>query len=223
MTSFCDRCDTWLQELLDGNEPDGAVLEHLASCPNCRALYESAAELRRGLALLPPPEPPVGLEDRLIAALLFDRRRRAGRRRFIVRVAALAAAILIAVLVAELRPPTPQPRPEQPGPVVQAPVEPAPSLRETVALAGSAVADLTTRRVDEALETTRLLLPKIEPPSLPAMDMAATLEPTAKPLQTATQGVSAGLEPVAGRARRALALFVRDLPAGGLLSNKPGS
>jgi len=220
MTPHCDRCDVWLQEMLDGNEPDGAVLEHLAGCPACRALYESAVGLRRGLALLPPPEPPASLEDRVVAAVLSDRRRRARRRHFIIRAAALAATVLVVILIAERRAPVPPP--PKPVPVVKGPEESGPSLRQTVSLAGSAVADLTARRVDEALETTRLLWPKVEPGSLPTMDMASTLEPTAKPLQTATQGVSAGLEPVAGRARRALALFVRDVPAGGLLS-KPGT
>lgn len=215
MNSHCDQCDLWLQELLDGTEPGAAVVEHLGQCSTCHELYEAAAELRRGLALLPPPEPSADLSGRIVTAVLFDRRRQARRRRVVARVAALAAAVLVAWFIADQRTPPPTP------PVVQV-ADSGPSLRETVSLASNAVADLTSKRMDEARESTRFFLPTLEAPALPGVDPTEPLEATARPLQTATQGVSAGLEPVTDRARRAFALFVRDLPSSNLLS-KPGS
>jgi hypothetical protein len=222
MTRVCDHCDDWLQDLLDGNEPGDAVLEHLSACPECRELHDSAVALRQGLALLPPPaEAPDDLSDRVVTAVLFDRKRRQKARRLIARVAALAAGVLLAVLLTEA-----QPRPRDDRVTVSPPSpkreERMPSLRQSVARAGSVVGEVASRKLDEALESTRGLWPVVDSSSLPAMDIKMPLESTARPLQTATQGVSAGLEPVAGSARRAFALFVRDLSPGASMA-KPGS
>lgn len=95
------------------------------------------------------------------------------------------------------------------------------SLRQSVVKAGSAVADLTTKQIDEAVESTLRLLPSFDP-MLPATDVATPLETTARPLKEAGQNVGTGLEPLTGSARRAVALFVRDLtPGSGMV--KPGS
>jgi hypothetical protein len=94
------------------------------------------------------------------------------------------------------------------------------SLRESVDTAGDAFASLTTRTAGETVEQTRLLLPVmvgpgLEPPGLPA------LEPPTRNLNDAGRGVSAGLEPVSGSARRAVDVFLRDLPPMDLNEN-PG-
>src|SRR5436190_23919226 len=96
----CERCDQWLQELLNGGEPDAVLADHIASCPACGELYESAVSLRKGLSLLPPPELPPDLGGRIVSAVLFDRKRRARRRQVLGRVVALAAAVLLALFVA---------------------------------------------------------------------------------------------------------------------------
>ena len=57
---------------------------------------------------------------------------------------------------------------------------------------------------------TRVLLPSMDEVLLSPMELPSPLEPTS--LTGAGQGVSAGLEPLADSARRALALFRRDLP-----------
>jgi len=89
----CEHCDQWLQEVLDGAEPDLALIEHLVACPSCRDLYESALALRKGLAEMPRPVTPPELTDRVVSAVLFDRKRRQRRRQTFARVAALAASI----------------------------------------------------------------------------------------------------------------------------------
>jgi predicted anti-sigma-YlaC factor YlaD len=209
----CERCDQWLQEVLDGIEPDVGTIEHLSCCIPCRDLYESAVALNRELRSERRPEPPEGLTDRIVSAVRLDRKRRQKRRQTWARVAVLAAAILVAWLVAVFRPQT---RLEPMMPVVER-IEPAtpPSLREAVVSAGSAVVDRTRKEVGEAVESTLSLLPSLDD-AVPPMEVESPLEPTTNSLRDAGQGVSSGLEPVAGSARRAIALFVRDLSPGPL-------
>src|SRR5205807_10475002 len=140
----CEHCDRWLQEVLDGVEPDLVLIEHLVACPACRDLYESALALRKGLAEMPRPEPPLELTGRVVSAVRFDRKRRQRRRQTFARCAALAASILVVLFISEYRS-RPQPKPA----VVETARAPSPSLRKTVVDAGSVVVDLTRRQVDE--------------------------------------------------------------------------
>jgi hypothetical protein len=48
-------------------------------------------------------------------------------------------------------------------------------------------------------------------PALPNVDLTA-MEPPTRPLREAGEGVSEGLEPVTTSARRAVDLFLRELP-----------
>jgi hypothetical protein len=204
----CEHCVQWLQEVLDGAEPDLALIEHLVTCPACRDLYESALALRKGLAEMPRPEPTPELTDRVVSAVLFDRKRRQRRRRTFARIAALAASILVVLFVSKYRPgPEPTLKPAAVENVK------APSLRKTVVEAGSIVVERTRKQVDEAIDSTMQLLRRMEgdPPPASAVD----------PLQEASQGMTASLEPMTGSARRAFALFVRDLSPGP--RSKPGS
>jgi predicted anti-sigma-YlaC factor YlaD len=214
----CERCELWLHEVLDGIEPDGALLEHLAGCPECRELYESTLTLTREMRQMPRPQPPEGMTDRIVAGVLYDRRRRE-RRQIWVRVGAVAAAVLVALLAWQF-----WPRPEvEPTPLVKKDPEPEtpPSLRQTVVNAGSVVVDEAKRQVDEVVESTRSLLSAFEGPILPPMDVESPLEPAERSLKEAGQGVTTSLEPVAGSAKRAFALFVRDLSPGPS-KGKPG-
>src|SRR5437773_987148 len=148
----CERCDQWLQDVLDGVEPDVVLVEHLASCAACRDLYESAATLAQSLRRMPRPAPVEELADRIVSAVLFDRKRRQRRRQTVARVAALAAAILLAWFVAGS---WPQPRPEPGPPVAVRPeAEPLPSLRQAVVTAGSAAVDRARRQMGEAVDST---------------------------------------------------------------------
>ncbi len=214
----CDHCDLWLQEVLDGVELDASLAEHLLSCSACRDLYESALTLRRGLAggAIPQAEP--DLTDRIVTAVVLDRRRRQRRRRLVAYSAALAACILVGWFLATSRP---QPVGQQDGePVVKKPVDPAPSLRKTVVDAGSAVVDQARRQAGETVDSARSLFAFDTPNLIP--DPELPLEPAVGTLVETGQSVGAGLEPMTGSARRAIALFVRDL-APGTRQAKPGS
>ena len=82
-----------------------------------------------------------------------------------------------------------------------------------MAEAGSAVAALTTRTADETVAKTKVLMPVMTDPSLAALDLdPSPLDPSARSLRDAGEGVTAGLEPVTDSARRAVGLFLRELP-----------
>jgi hypothetical protein len=220
-TMTCERCDEWLQDLLDGGEPDALQADHIASCPACAELYESALSLRKRLSLLAPPSPPRDLSGRVVSAVLFDRKRRT-RRQQVARVAALAASVLLVLSITDSFPTSRKlpSKSEEASVVNDTPIS---SPRQMAKDAGSAVADVTTRKVSEALGSTSWLWQAAPMGSLPSMDDASvSLEQSARPLSEAGKGVSAGLEPVTDSARRAFALFVRDLTPGNLMG-KPGS
>jgi hypothetical protein len=219
---ICERCDEWLHELLDGGEPDAALVDHIASCPACAGLYESARSLRKGLSLLAPPTFPSGLGDRVVTAVLFDRKRRSRRRQLLGRVAALAAGVLLVVSIADPGL-TPRKSPSKPDDSNVVKDEAMPAPRQLAKDAGAAVADWTSGKVNEVVESTSWLWQVSPMSSLPSMEeVSSPLDQTAKPLSEAGKGVTAGLEPVTNSARRAFALFVRDLTPGNLMG-KPDS
>jgi predicted anti-sigma-YlaC factor YlaD len=207
----CPECHAWLQRRLDGDSPVvGEALDgHLAVCPACRALYGAGQRLSEGLRLLSPPALPVGLADRIVTRVVSAQRRQRRFRRWLIGTA-VAASLLLVVFVGSQRPP-PTPGPVEP-PLVRA--QP-PSLQQQVEEAGVAVVALTRRTADETVSQTRWLLPALVP--LPAEGDAPDwpeppLDLPAQPLREVGQGVSAGLEPVATSARRAVSLFLRELP-----------
>jgi anti-sigma factor RsiW len=216
----CFECQQRLQDRLDGAAPGdmAAVQPHLAQCPACRELFAAARLLERGLRLRTPPAPPRELGDRIVHQVLAHRRSVRHRRRVLIAVTGLAASLLAVVLLAAWRSPK--------GEVVQAPspnpvAEPAPSapvvassLREDVAEATSAVAALTRRTAEETVEQGRLLLPTVRLPEADEAALMGPLEPPVQSLSEAGQGVYASLAPVRTSARRALGLFLRDLPPG---------
>ncbi len=111
--------------------------------------------------------------------------------------------------------PVPAPSPEPP-PLAQAP-EPSPeppraTLRDSVAEAGSAVAALTTRTADETVANTKSLLPVVTDPTPGKIELEPPPDPPARSLRETGEGVTAGLAPVADSARRAVGLFLRELP-----------
>ncbi|HXG09887.1 MAG TPA: hypothetical protein VNK04_08875 [Gemmataceae bacterium] len=226
----CLESKQCLQRQLDGEPFDGAGLEeHLVRCAACRALHAAARQLKEGLRRLPAPAVPAGLRDRTVALLLADQRARRRRRRLLAGLAA-AAALLLAVQVGHywlrlVGPPARRPAPplerlagspaQRPAPpeVPELVPPPAPLLRDSVAEAGSAVVRLTRRKADETVSQTRWLWPTVTPPPLDDPDiLSGPLEPPARSLREAGQNVSAGLEPVATSARRAVGMFLREVP-----------
>ena len=216
----CRLAQEQMQDRLDGTLaaelPE--MQAHLAECASCAQLHAASQRLAAGLRLLNPPQPPLDLTKRLVAAVLADQhaqRRRALRR---AAVYSLAACLLVGafglgfygfalhgsrddtpstttVVIVKTKPPA----------------APAPSVRGSVNEAGSAIASLTTRTADETVGQTRLLVPMVTGPAMDELDPPPAVEPTKSYLE-AGQGVSVALEPVTNSARRAVDLFRRDLP-----------
>jgi hypothetical protein len=214
----CPECQNLIQERLDGGDflADAEVDRHLAECRECRQLQEAARRLEEGLRLLPVPFPPPGFADRMVQQVLVQRRRHRTRR-LALTVGSLAAAVLIAVLAVQNWPPAAV-LPATTGPVVAEkppappPAPPPPSLSDSFAEVSSAVAALARRTTEQTVDQTRVLwldpmptVARVEPAE-PAPELAA------QSLWEAGQGVSAGLEPVTTSARRAVDLFLRELP-----------
>jgi hypothetical protein len=212
----------------DGGADADALEQHLRECPDCAALHRTARRLADALRLTAPPRPPVDLARRIARQVVAlhgvvekgadSRARSHTRARRLVAALALAACVLLALggfrFFSARQAPAPAPDPRNdsagaPGPKNTAPA--APSLRESVAEAGSAVARLTTRAADEALDQTRVLVPRVPAPSLDVVALDPALEPPARGLREAREGVSAGLEPVTSSARRAFGMFRREL------------
>jgi hypothetical protein len=226
-------CHAWqhlLQQHLDG-ACVGEMEHHLQSCPDCAAEQPAVRRLLDGIALLAPASPPIGLADRIAEQLSLEarRQRRLRQRRLLASLGTLAtaAALLIAVGIYWWRPgaednrkPDAHARAHKPDAQARGPFTSPPSrtgeggarpLRDSLAQAGTAVASLTSRAASETVDQTSSLLPLLPAPSLePIAPEPAPMEP----LREASAEVSAGLAPVADSARRAVGLFLRDLPVG---------
>src|SRR5262245_38075067 len=201
----CEAALQALQRRLDGESarltPD--VQAHLEICPVCRERFRLAGSL---IAVFSPrhdtAEPSSVWTDRLVGAIVTD-----GRRRRVKRLGvawALAAGVLAAVWLARPVVPT---SPDGSLRVVRNDTR-TPNLRADFTEAGSALAALTRRAAAETVEHGRVLVPPVEVP--PVLDIR--LEPAARPLDLARQGLSEGFEPVATSARRAVSMFWQDLP-----------
>jgi predicted anti-sigma-YlaC factor YlaD len=209
----CLESQELVQRFLDGEALDARRTElepHLAICANCRELHAASQRLLDGLRLMPPALPPDHLARNITAQALRQGKRSRLQKR-VAMTAALAASLMLAVLAGY--------RSLRPGPLESADstslsaAKPAagPSLDQSVAEAGIAVVALTRRTADETVGQSRWLLPVVVPDvaePLPALPNRETIGP----LQEVRQTVSAGLEPVATSARRAVDLFLREIP-----------
>jgi len=207
---MCPDCRDRLQQWFDARTPGAAP----PVCPACAEWGAAAVRLDCGLRLLAAPVPPAYLTDRIIARLRARHRR--VRLVFTAGLVAAAATVLLAVwqsfpFGAFSRPPT-----VVPHAIVRAP-EPEPSvpsvnLRDSVAQAGSAMASLTSRTADETVAKTKGLLPVVVDASPGKRDSQPSAGAPARSLRDTGESVTAGLEPVADSARRAVSLFFRELP-----------
>jgi hypothetical protein len=221
----CSTFRNALQDYLDGVAGDlGAHGEaHRLGCASCRADYRAAVILAKALSRCEAVIVPVGLTDQLVAAVLNDlpnRRREHGRRttRWVMAATIAASLLLVAGLMRHFSRSDSRPRgaPSIPTSIDLATTKPtAISVDANLAEAGAALTSLTRRTADEALEPTRkLLTPAKQMPQMPPLDpFATTIQPAAQSLADIRQGAASGFAPVANSARRAFALFIRDLPA----------
>jgi hypothetical protein len=211
-------CRAWedlLQRHLDGERSED-LPRHLLDCPHCSPHKADLTRLLAGLARLAPPSVPAGLTDRVTVALVREARTRE-RSRWRGRVAAFAALAAAAVLAAVglySWPRAEKGRPVDGGtPHVQA--EPPSPLRDNVALAGGAVVSLTKNTAKDTSEQSSALLSAVKDSTDPLTKVQAPVEPQLDaPVREAAGNVSNGLAPVTDSARRAVGLFMRDLPVG---------
>ncbi|HEV3260972.1 MAG TPA: hypothetical protein VG013_29235 [Gemmataceae bacterium] len=230
----CSESEQLWQRQLDGEFRDDAALEqHLAGCCLCRDLHGAVRRLEAAFRASDPPVPPPGLGDRIVERLMTERRARLRwRRRAVVAMAMAASFLGMAALASQLwfvgqrhlSAPAPVAKDQpQPGgrsaPVAgndHQPVAalPSRSLDDSVKDAGSALVALTRRTAHETIGQSRLLLPDVgSPMSPPNPDLwQQTLEPPAQSLREAGAGVSTGLGPVASSARRAVNMFLQEIP-----------
>ena len=216
----CADCHLWMQHFLDGEgTPEAAeAAAHRGNCPSCREEFTLTIRLSEGLRQVRKPMLPPGFCQRVVTSAMHERRVQVRWRRGLYAVTAAAAVVLVAIGVkyfqpreefARVEPAAPQSKVQEPVAEVQ-----VPSLRDSVAEAGSAVVKLTRKTADDTVEQTRLLfrLPITTPEIDETGALRETLEPPAQSFRDAGHQVSAGLEPVTRSARRAVDLFLREIP-----------
>lgn len=213
----CEVAQELLQQSLDGTLIESPEwLAHLRHCADCRALASAGRRLQDGLRLLTAPVPAADLAQRIAECVRLDHRaRRRARQRWAVSLA-LAAGLLLALgLRLDWRGRSPERVEKTPEPVAKnlaAPREKAaPTLRESAAELGEVFAALSNQTAEETVGQTRRWASNVPSPALPKVDLTA-MGPPAHPFLEAGEGVSEGLEPVTTSARRAVGLFLRELP-----------
>ncbi|HTU91860.1 MAG TPA: hypothetical protein VMF69_17390 [Gemmataceae bacterium] len=215
----CRLTDEFLQQSLDGTPIESPEwLAHLHHCADCRALASTARRLQDGLRLLPSPLPPPDLSQRIVQRVLLDRHRalRRTRRRWAVSLT-LAAGLLVALsLRLDWRgsPTGTNQRLTQHLLTDSSPMQKeksAPTLRESAAQLGEVFTELSNETAQETVGQTRRWVSNVPSPDMPKIDLTA-MQPPTRPLREAGEGVSEGLEVVTTSARRAVDLFLRELP-----------
>jgi hypothetical protein len=230
----CQVAHDLLQQCLDGTPIESPEwLAHLRDCGDCRALAAAGRRLQDGLHLLTAPLPPPGLAERIAERVLLDRHRsrRKARRRWAVRLALAAGLIIALTLRLDWRGSSTGDKVHPPEPIAQntsdaPPLSPvqsnnqrdtaptrqeAPTLSESAAEVGEVFTVLRNQTTEETLGQTRRWASNVPSPTLPKVDLTMMGSPT-RPFLEAGEGVSQGLEPVTNSARRAVDLFLRELP-----------
>jgi hypothetical protein len=212
----CRIAHDLLQQSLDGTpieSPEG--LAHLQQCAECRTQASAGRRLQDGLRLLTAPLPPPGLAERIVQRVLRERRR--ARRRRLATGLALAAGLLLALTLRfnwygsphglDVALPEPVAK-TAPGRTEQT----TPTLRQSAAELGEVFAELSNETAEETVGQTSRWVSSVPRPFWDGLEIRPTLESPNHPLREAGEGLSEGLEPVAKSARRALDLFLRELP-----------
>jgi hypothetical protein len=185
----CRMAHDLLQQSLDGTLIESPEwLAHLRHCAECRALATAGGRLQDGLRLLAVPVPPPDLAERIVACVRLDQRcaQRRLRRRWMIGLG-LAAGLLLA-LAGITRQLTLSPRPT-------AMANRQPQLPKDT---------ITAKQQPQ--------LPDGVPAREPAAELSEVFAELSNETAKAGEGLSEGLEPVANSARRAVDLFLRELP-----------
>lgn len=194
----CGVCDELIVAYMDGESPD-ALDAHALICPESARHRADTDQLLAALSLLPRPEPPVGLAQRIVHAVRKDFRQRKQARQLrwmaplvLTTVAGLFFTFGIVFLTPDIT------RPATPEPI---------AIQEGVNQARDEVASLTIRTAQE----TARLFPHVEVSNLVPPQMPEQGSPL-QPFREAGEIVSSGLQPLTDPACRAMSLFFRDLP-----------
>lgn len=229
--STCSRVAEAVQDILDGAAAalPPELEAHRQRCRDCQAVAAAAEQLRAGLAAWPRPAVSPDFAGRVVTGYLADRAStHATMRRWrrVVTWVTIAAAILLGAGIAVDQ----YWRSTRPMKVAAVSVPRAPArdqrppgsldLRENLASASDAILSLTRRTTTGTIApTTDLLSLDMETSWLKPPDaLPDAADPAAQSLEEVRQGAAAGFEPMANSARRAFAMFTRDLP-----TSKPGS
>ena len=232
----CLECTELLQRRLDEGQADGrnapftndaALADHLAICSSCRQQHQAALALLASLHSRHYVAPAENLTQRIVSGVLYDRevRRQALRRRVLVTMA-LAASILIMAIAGYLwLPPTKQRSPE--APIAQKKSSPSPKQGEQDAPTEPSLGAIVEKYREDLAALPGKLANKTEPvrqflvaanpmdliPPMPTIpNMEEPLEPAVQSLRHSTQGVSEGIQVVAGRTRQAFSYFAKLSP-----------
>ncbi len=202
----CNDFEDALHRRLDGvREPERPELAaHLAQCPECRRLDETASLLEEGVSLLRARAamPPIGLRERIVRRALAEKRARLNRRR--LAVFALAASVALAALLSRNW----LTSPARPGGSEVVRRDTA-SLRRSVREAQVALTSIVNRTAGTAIDEGRTLLPvptSFETPTL----LARSLDPPVRTLRVTGARVSESLNPVLASAKDAVQFFLGD-------------
>jgi hypothetical protein len=215
----CLECQQRIQRCLDGESvlSDGDdFATHLVLCANCRDHYAATQCLLDGLRELPPYRPPADLSERICRQILVERTRATQLRR-LVAGSGLAASLLLmccAVYIASRSASKADVRAQSTRVQQAHRLAASRSLHRSFQEAGQAVVALTRRTADETVDQTKLLfLASIPRASFgDAGELEQMLESPAESFREIQEAMSAGLEPVASSARRAVGLFLREIP-----------
>jgi len=173
-----------LQQSLDGLPIESPEwLAHLRYCARCRALASAGQCLQDGLHLLTAPLPPPDLAKRIVERVQRDRRHAQRRRRWVIGFA--LAASLVLVLSGIIRERT-------------LPISPTTTANRQRTLLPD---DLPARKE----QTT-------PPLREPVAEFRTVFVELSNETAEAGEGLSEGLQPVMTSARRAVDLFLRELP-----------
>lgn len=209
----CPEAQEVLQRYLDAeplNDPSALHL-HLESCTDCRERFAAAKRLRDVLGAFPESPVSPAWTDHTVTHMLADQRRRLTRQRWLAGSALAASMLLMISGYLWFRMSGPVTIAERPGP--PAPLDDPPVLTRSLKEARRELAALTERIGDQITEQTQVLpaatiLP-LEMTPVSWMPFERPLSSLSQSLRQSKRGVSAGLDPVADGARRALTYFLR--------------